>query len=240
MINGMAISTIHQAKEEPSQVEIHSQLLHHNNEQARQNRELLGQHQITAINLMSSPGSGKTSLLERTITELENQYRIAVIEGDLETENDAARIRATGTPAVQITTGNACHLDAAMVASALYALELAHIDLLFIENVGNLICPASFDLGQHANVTLLSTTEGDDKPCKYPVIFRASELMVITKCDLLLLLDDFDTQRAIDNYLSVSGNDQTLQLSVKDGSNIDHWLEWVRATHEKATREIRS
>ncbi len=157
-------------------VDVVQDLLAANNQVARHNRLHFDEHGVLAINLMSSPGAGKTALLEATIVALRDRYRIAVIEGDLETDNDAARIRAHGVPALQITTGTACHLDAHLVHHALHELPLAGLDLLFIENVGNLVCPASFDLGQHRNVTLLSVTEGDDKPAKYPVIFRASDL----------------------------------------------------------------
>ena len=159
-------------------------LLAANDLTAGHNRQHFDDHRVLAINLMSSPGSGKTALLEATILALKSRYRIAVIEGDLETENDADRIRACGVSALQITTGTACHLDASLVHQALHQMPLADIDLLFIENVGNLVCPASFDLGQHLNVTLLSVTEGDDKPAKYPVIFRASDLVVLSKTDL--------------------------------------------------------
>jgi hydrogenase nickel incorporation protein HypB len=155
---------------------------------------------VLAVNLMSSPGAGKTSLLEATIEALGDELRIAVIEGDLETENDAERIRAKGVEAIQIATGSACHLDAHMVHDALHRLDLTGVDILFIENVGNLVCPASFDLGQHRNVTLLSVPEGDDKPAKYPVMFRAADLVLLTKADLLPVLDDFDPTRA-EGYL---------------------------------------
>ncbi len=177
-------------------VDVLQDLLAANDQVARHNREHFDAHGVLAINLMSSPGAGKTALLEATIVALRDRYRIAVIEGDLETDNDAARIRAHGVPAVQITTGSACHLDAHLVHRALHQLPLAGLDLLFIENVGNLVCPASFDLGQHLNVTLLCVTEGDDKPAKYPVIFRASDLVVLSKTDLLEVMDDFDPARA--------------------------------------------
>jgi hydrogenase nickel incorporation protein HypB len=177
-------------------IDVLQDLLAANDQVALHNREHFDEHGVLAINLMSSPGAGKTSLLEATILALRGRYRIAVIEGDLETDNDAARIRAHGVPAIQITTGTACHLDAHLVHRALHDLPLAGLDLLFIENVGNLVCPASFDLGQHRNVTLLSVTEGDDKPAKYPVIFRASDLVVLSKADLLDVLDDFDPARA--------------------------------------------
>ncbi len=177
-------------------VEVVQDLLAANDRVAAHNRSHFDAHGVLAINLMSSPGAGKTALLEATILALRDRYRNAVIEGDLETDNDAARIRAHGVPALQISTGTACHLDAQLVHQALHDLPLAGLDLLFIENVGNLVCPASFDLGQHRNVTLLSVTEGDDKPAKYPVIFRASDLVVLSKTDLLEVMDDFDPRRA--------------------------------------------
>ncbi|EGV51832.1 hydrogenase nickel incorporation protein [endosymbiont of Riftia pachyptila (vent Ph05)] len=153
-------------------VEVLENLLSENDRQAAHNRHHFDSHGVLTINLMSSPGSGKTSLLEATVQALGGEYRIGVIEGDLETENDAERLRRLGIEAVQITTGTACHLDAHMVHNALHDLNLSRFDILFIENVGNLVCPASFDLGQHLNVALLSVTEGDDKPAKYPVLFR--------------------------------------------------------------------
>ena len=170
---------------------------------------------MLAINLMSSPGSGKTSLLEATIDALGDKWNIAVVEGDLETENDANRIRARGVPAVQITTGQACHLDAHMVHDALHELDLDDIDVLFIENVGNLVCPASFDLGHHANVTLLSVTEGDDKPAKYPVMFRAADLVLLSKSDLLDVMDDFDTAKAERHVRELANPAPCITLSVR-------------------------
>jgi len=219
---------IHASSIKPLVIDVHQSLLFENDKQAADNRNQLTQHNITTINLMSSPGSGKTRLLERTIDELSGRYRIAVIEGDLETENDARRIRAKGVDTIQITTGSACHLDATMINNALQQLDLRQIDLLFIENVGNLVCPASFDLGQHHNVTLLSTTEGDDKPEKYPVIFRAADLTLINKCDLLPFLDDFDPQRAKQSLESVAGTTPLFQLSAKTGEGIGQWLEWLQ------------
>jgi hydrogenase nickel incorporation protein HypB len=203
-------------------------LLHENDHRAAHNREHFDRHGVLAVNLMSSPGSGKTALLEATIEALGKELRIGVVEGDLETENDAERIRGRGVPAVQITTGTACHLDAHMVHEALHALNLDDLDLLFIENVGNLVCPASFDLGQHLNVTLLSVTEGDDKPSKYPVMFRAADALLITKTDLLAVLDDFDPQRAEANLRALASEAPVQLLSARKGDGLDQWLDWLR------------
>ncbi|PKU24933.1 hydrogenase nickel incorporation protein HypB [Telmatospirillum siberiense] len=210
-------------------IEVIENLLSENDRQALHNREHFDALGVTALNLMSSPGSGKTSLLEATIEALAGEMKIAVIEGDLETENDALRIRRHGVPAVQITTGMACHLDAAMVHDALHDLSLEGIDLLFIENVGNLVCPAGFALGQHADVVLLSVTEGDDKPSKYPVIFRQASRVLITKADLLAHLDDFDPHRAEDAVHRLSADLPIDVLSAKTGAGMAGWLDWLRA-----------
>jgi len=203
-------------------------LLSENDHQAAHNREHFDRHGVLAVNLMSSPGSGKTALLEATIAALKDEFAIAVIEGDLETENDAERIRAQGVPAIQIATGSACHLDAHMVHDALHNLDLQALDIVFIENVGNLVCPASFDLGHHRNVTLLSVTEGDDKPAKYPVMFRAADLMVLTKTDLLAVLDDFEPERA-ERYLRELANAAPLlQVAARKGEGLQGWLAWLR------------
>jgi hydrogenase nickel incorporation protein HypB len=203
-------------------------LLDANDHQAKHNREHFDQHQVLAINLMSSPGAGKTALLEATIDALAGELSLAVIEGDLETENDAIRIRNKGVAAVQITTGSACHLDAHMVHSALHELPLTDLDVVFIENVGNLVCPASFDLGQHYNVALLSTPEGDDKPAKYPVMFRAADLVLITKSDLLGLLDDFDPDKARSHLRALTNPAPTHTLSARSGSGLEAWIDWIR------------
>jgi hydrogenase nickel incorporation protein HypB len=179
------------------------------------------------VNIMSGPGSGKTSLLEATIHALPPGLRIAVIEGDLETENDAERIRRHGVPAIQITTGMACHLDAHMVHNALHDLELAGVDILFIENVGNLVCPASFDIGQHRNVLLLSVTEGDDKPAKYPIMFRAGAQVLITKTDLLPYIEEFSVARARAAIRAVRGDMPIIELSSKNGQGMDQWIAWL-------------
>ncbi len=208
-------------------VEVLTGLLSENDHQALHNREHLDAHGVLAVNLMSSPGAGKTALLEATIEALGKRYNVAVIEGDLETENDAQRIRAKGVPAVQITTGTACHLDAHLVHDALHDLSLEALDILFIENVGNLVCPASFDLGQHSNVTLLSVTEGDDKPAKYPVMFRASDLLLVTKSDLLPHLDDFRPEKAERHLRELASEAPVLTLSAREKGSIAGWTDWL-------------
>jgi hydrogenase nickel incorporation protein HypB len=209
-------------------VEVITRILDANDRVAAHNREHFDAHGVVAINLMSSPGSGKTSLLEATIRALQGALNVAVIEGDLATENDAARIRACGVPAVQITTGNACHLDAQMVHDALHELPLAGLDVLFVENVGNLVCPASFDLGVHRNVTLLSVPEGDDKPAKYPVMFRGADLALITKVDLLPHLEEFSVERARASLREVGFAGQVIELSKRGGAGLESWLAWLR------------
>jgi hydrogenase nickel incorporation protein HypB len=202
-------------------------LLTENDHQAAHNREHFDRRGILTINLMSSPGAGKTTLLEVTIDALKDQYSIGVIEGDLETENDAQRIRARGVEAIQITTGNACHLDAHMVHNALHQLKLDGLDILFIENVGNLVCPASFDLGQHRNATLLSVPEGDDKPAKYPVMFRTADIVLLTKTDLLPLLDDFQPPR-VERYLrELASQAPIMEVSAGKTVNLNNWLDWL-------------
>jgi len=216
-------------------VEVLKGLLDANDHQAEHNRAHFDQHKVLALNLMSSPGAGKTALLEATIEALGADLNIAVVEGDLETENDAERIRDKGVPAIQISTGSACHLDAHMVHHALHELDLDGVDVVFIENVGNLVCPASFDLGQHCNVALLSTPEGHDKPAKYPVMFRAADLVLITKSDLLEVLGDFDSATA-ETYLRQLANPAPLnEVSAKTGEGMDAWLDWVR--HEVGSRQ---
>ena len=208
-------------------IDVLQDLLAANDRVALHNREHFDEHGVLAINLMSSPGAGKTALLEATIAALGERYRIAVIEGDLETDNDAVRIRALGVPALQITTGTACHLDAQLVHRALHDLPLSGLDLLFIENVGNLVCPASFDLGQHRNVTLLSVTEGDDKPAKYPVMFRACDLVVLSKIDLLGVLDDFDPERAAAALRALGRDTPMIQTAARRVPAIAAWLNWL-------------
>ncbi len=212
-------------------------ILSENDRIAAHNRAHFDMHGVLAINLMSSPGAGKTALLERTIEALGGALRIAVIEGDLATENDARRIRAKGVPAVQITTGSACHLDAQMIHRALHEIELDGLDVLFIENVGNLVCPASFDLGEHRDVTLLSVPEGDDKPQKYPVMFRAADLLVLTKADLLPVLPEFDPGRAETSLRAIGSAAPVIRTSCRGAAGIARWCNWL--TEELGRHRVR-
>ena len=196
-----------------------------NQRHADQNRGWFCAKGLTVFNLLSSPGSGKTALLERTLRLLP---KAAAIVGDLQTENDAIRLRATGAQAIQITTGATCHLDAHMVAHALEKLDTANLQLLFIENVGNLVCPASYDLGETKRVVLLSVTEGEDKPLKYPVIFHNANLVLITKVDLADAVG-FDREKAWANIRQTAPKAQILEVSAKTGVGLDAWVAWIQA-----------
>ena len=215
-------------------------LLHENDHTAQHNREHFNAHDVLAINLMSSPGAGKTALLEKTIQQLDKKLRIAVIEGDLETENDAERIRKHGVQAIQISTGSACHLDAHMIHQALHQLDLSELDVVFIENVGNLVCPASFDLGQHLNVTLLSVPEGDDKPAKYPVMFRSADMVMLSKTDLLPVLDDFKPERAEQYLRNLASAAPVIHVSSKSGDGMVDWLNWLDRQIEENRLSVKS
>ena len=207
-------------------IRVERDLLAKNDTLAASNRALFQARHMLALNLVSSPGSGKTTLLVRSIEALKGKYPIAVVEGDQQTENDAERIRATGVQAIQINTGKGCHLDAGMVGQALDKLTLPEKSLLFIENVGNLVCPASFDLGEACKVVVLSVTEGEDKPLKYPDMFRAARLMLLNKCDLLPYLN-FDVSLAIANAKRVNPEIEIIQLSATSGAGMDEWLGWI-------------
>ncbi|CAK0768926.1 hydrogenase nickel incorporation protein HypB [Gammaproteobacteria bacterium] len=231
----------HAVAKDTTAVTVLKGLLAKNNEQATHNREHLDAHGILAINLMSAPGSGKTALLEATLSALKGEFICAVIEGDLETENDAERIRAKGVQAHQIVTGTACHLDSHLVHDALHHMDLDGVDILFIENVGNLVCPASFDLGQHFNLVLLSVSEGDDKPAKYPVMFRVADALLITKTDLLVVLDDFDPAKVERHLRNLANPAPIFQISARKGLGMDTWLNWLRtqlATQRKSRRAL--
>jgi hydrogenase nickel incorporation protein HypB len=207
-------------------IQVERDLFAKNDALATNNRNFFSAHKILALNLVSSPGSGKTTLLVRTLYSLKETQTMAVIEGDQQTDNDAERIRATGIPAIQINTGKGCHLDASMVGQALHQLDVPQNTLLFIENVGNLVCPAAFDLGEAAKVVVLSVTEGEDKPLKYPDMFRAARLMLLNKCDLLPYLN-FDVAQVIANAKRVNPDIEIIQLSATSGEGMDAWLAWL-------------
>ena len=217
-------------------VKIEQDILGKNNAYAAGNRKHFAEHGLFAVNLVSSPGSGKTTLLVKTIELLKGlapNVPVAVVEGDQQTSNDADRIRATGAPAIQVNTGKGCHLDAHMVGHALERLALADDSLLMIENVGNLVCPAAFDLGEAHKVVILSVTEGEDKPLKYPDMFHAADLMILNKVDLLPYLD-FDVAKCVDFARRVNPKLEVLQVSATRGQGMDGWLAWLRAGLGKA------
>ena len=207
-------------------VDVQDKILSVNDRQAVHNREHFASHGVLALNLMGSPGSGKTAVLEATARAFAGRYRVAAIAGDLETERDAERLRAAGIPARAITTGSACHLDAGMVHDALHHDPLRHTDLLFVENVGNLVCPAVYDLGQAFNVVALAVTEGEDKPLKYPVMFRRADLVLLTKIDLLPYLD-ISLASIRDALARVMPNPTAFAVSARTGEGLDQWFDWL-------------
>ncbi len=220
----------HHHKGDRTLIEIEQSILSANDSHARDNRERLRSRGHVALNLMSSPGAGKTTLLVETIRRLGNALPVGVIEGDQATSRDAERIRAGGVVAVQINTGQGCHLDAHMVGHAMDDLDLPRGAVVFIENVGNLVCPAAFDLGETARVVILSVTEGDDKPLKYPDMFAAADLMVVSKTDLLPHVD-FDVERVLERARRLNPDLACLALSARDGSGMAPWLEWIAGRH---------
>jgi len=219
-------------------VQIEQDILSKNNRYAGENRQYFDDRGIFALNLVSSPGSGKTTLLVRTIELLKARVAITVVEGDQQTSNDAERIRATGVAALQINTGKGCHLDGHMVGHALERLQPADESLFLIENVGNLVCPAAFDLGEHHKVAILSVTEGEDKPLKYPDMFRAADVMLLNKCDLLPHLD-FDGDLAEANARRVNPDLTIFRVSASSGEGLSAWVSWIEAGLE-AQRAKRS
>jgi hydrogenase nickel incorporation protein HypB len=207
---------------------VEQKVLNENQRIAAELRERFRQNNIFCLNLVSSPGSGKTSLLERTLEAFPDNTHVAVLTGDIQTENDARRLARFGFPVRQITTGGTCHLDARMVEKHLADWSLADLDMLLIENVGNLVCPSSYDLGEHAKVVLLSVTEGDDKPLKYPSIFVKSELMVLNKLDLLPYVP-FSVEQARENARRVHPGIEIIEISCITGEGLDRWLDWLRS-----------
>ena len=212
-------------------IDVNESLLRSNEEAAAGNRKHFDKDRILAVNIISSPGSGKTTLLEKTIEVLKDTVHIGVLEGDIETELDAERIRKKGIPAVQLTTGGACHLDSALVHKGLHSLEHQlngrKLDILFIENVGNLVCPSFFDLGEHVRVVLISVPEGHDKPLKYPKAIRTSHVLVISKIDLLPYFD-FDTEKIKKDALSLNRGLKIIETSAKTGEGLDEWIEFLK------------
>jgi hydrogenase nickel incorporation protein HypB len=217
-------------------VEVEEKVLSENDELALGLRGRFAAHKVFCVNLISSPGSGKTALLERTLEALPKTAKVAVITGDIQTENDARRLARAGFPVKQITTGGTCHLDASMIGKALADWDLETIDILFVENVGNLVCPTSYDLGEHAKIVLLSVTEGDDKPLKYPAIFAISELCIINKIDLLPYVP-FNLEQAIANARQVHPGMEVVQTSCTKAQGLDAWLAWIERRRARAMRE---
>ena len=209
------------------EIEVEQDILGKNNLLAERNRGYFEAKNILALNLVSSPGSGKTSLLEKTIKDLGKEIKFYVIEGDQQTMNDANRIDAAGAPVVQINTGNGCHLDSDMVNKAVKELNIEDNSVLAIENVGNLVCPSLFDLGEAARVVIISTTEGEDKPIKYPTMFETSDICIINKTDLLPYVD-FDMEKTKEYAMQVNHHLQFFELSVKTGEGMDKWYEWLK------------
>jgi hydrogenase nickel incorporation protein HypB len=212
-------------------VKIEQDILGKNNKYAQANRSLFSNRGILTLNLVSSPGSGKTALLTRTLESLRDELPMAVIEGDQQTSNDAERIRATGVAAIQINTGKGCHLDAHQVGHAVEHLSPQQASVLFIENVGNLVCPAAFDLGEAHKVAILSITEGEDKPIKYPDMFHAADLLLLNKIDLLPYLQ-FDINQCIEYARRINPGIQILKVSATSGEGLDDWYQWIRLARQ--------
>ena len=213
-------------KDEQREVEVRRSIFSRNDRLAERNRGIFMARRISSVNLMSSPGSGKTSLIERTLDEAGNRYRMGIIVGDLATDNDARRIRDKGAPAIQVSTGTACHLDAHMVHHALEKLNLDDLELLFIENVGNLVCPASFDLGEEARVVIMAVTEGEDKPLKYPVIFHGAAAVIVNKMDLAESVG-YDRDQALENIKKVAPGARIMEVSARTGDGMADWYDWL-------------
>jgi hydrogenase nickel incorporation protein HypB len=214
-------------------VTVEEKVLSENDKLAMQLRERYRTHKVFCVNLISSPGSGKTALLERTLEALPKTAKVALLTGDLQTEYDARRLARAGFPVKQITTGDTCHLDANMIGKALADWDLSGIDILFVENVGNLVCPTSYDLGEDAKIVLLSVTEGEDKPLKYPSIFAAAELCIINKIDLLPYVP-FDLAQAIANVRQVHPAMEIVQTSCTKVQGLDDWLAWIERRRKSA------
>lgn len=213
-------------------VEVEAPILDQNDRLAERNRGFFQAKKLFVLNVLSSPGSGKTTFVQKTATALRGRLRVGVVVGDLATDNDAARLREAGVPVVQITTGTACHLEAEMVAEAMAKLDLDNLDVLVIENVGNLVCPASFDLGEHLRVVLLSVTEGEDKPMKYPPMFFAADVVVVSKMDLAAAVE-YPREKALEILSHASPKAKVFELSAKTGAGLDAWLDFLAQQRAK-------
>ncbi|HWR42748.1 hydrogenase nickel incorporation protein HypB [Sporomusa sp.] len=220
------------------EIPVMSNILNKNDENAAELNSMLTSRGIFTVNLLGSPGCGKTSLLEQTVRLLKNQCNLAIVEGDLYTSKDADRLAGYGAPVVQINTRGGCHLDAAMVKAALTKLDLAAIDILVIENVGNLVCPAEFNVGEHAKVVVLSVTEGEDKPLKYPLIFRQSEAVILNKIDLLPYTS-FAMDAAISDIRGLNPQASLLQTSCRTGEGLTAWTEWLKAKASQTRKQAK-
>jgi len=216
----------HSHSSAPQTVNLNRSLLEKNDRLAERNRGFFGAKKLLVLNVVSSPGSGKTTFIRETAAALAKKFRVGVVVGDLATDNDAARLRTAGIPVVQITTGTVCHLDADMVAKAAAQLDLDALDILVIENVGNLVCPADYDLGEDLRVVLLSTTEGEDKPLKYPPMFHSAQVAVVTKSDLAEAAG-FNREQALTNLRRISHHAELFELSAKTGAGMKPWLEFL-------------
>jgi hydrogenase nickel incorporation protein HypB len=216
-----------------NRVPLEKKVLSENDRIAAELRARFTQHGVLCVNLISSPGSGKTSLLECTLAKYPREGRVAVLTGDIQTENDATRLKRFGFPVKQITTGGTCHLDARMIERHLVDWPLENLDILFIENVGNLVCPSSYDLGEEAKIVILSVTEGEDKPLKYPSIFFKSELLILNKVDLLPYVP-FDISAAVDHARRVHPSMEVIKVSCTTGDGLDEWLNWLELRRVKA------
>ncbi|MCF6170361.1 MAG: hydrogenase nickel incorporation protein HypB [Bacteroidales bacterium] len=222
----------HPHEHHPKEIQLELDVLSKNNKLAERNRGFLDALNIQSLNLVSSPGSGKTSLLERTVKEMRNELSFYIIEGDQQTNNDANRIAKAGAPVIQVNTGNGCHLDAQMVNHAMKQLNPERNATLIIENVGNLVCPALFDLGESKRVVIISVTEGDDKPLKYPAMFASSQLCIINKTDLLPYVD-FDMEKTKQYALRVNHQLEFIEMSVKNGEGMQDWYAWLKNAKEQ-------
>jgi hydrogenase nickel incorporation protein HypB len=218
-------------------IDLETDILSQNNLLAQRNRGFFDAKNILSLNMMSAPGSGKTSLLERTIHDLKNEISFYVIEGDQQTMNDAERIASTGSPVIQINTGNGCHLDAQMINQAIKELKVTDHSVVVIENVGNLVCPSLFDLGESKRVVIISVTEGEDKPLKYPTIFQSADICILNKIDLLPYLD-FSVEKVKENALRINHHLDFIELSVKSGAGLEDWYHWLKKSKNKISEYI--